>query len=159
MFSLVAKCLNWMKLRSDTKRTGAMSAALAVLLCAITGSRAQAIKAPTQNVNLCEVMRSPKTYSGHSIVVRGVVMGENTDHLLIIWPECQFGMRLVISSDVEAHADVQSLYRAVKQGNPGTTDRDITREFTGLFRYSEVGSLYELVVETIRPTAKYSYPN
>jgi hypothetical protein len=115
MLSLVAKYLYWMKPRSNAKRVDAMSAGLAVFLGAITGSHAQALRAATQSVSLCEVMHSPETYSGHSIVVRGVVMGEDTSHLLIMWPECQFGMRLVISSDVEAHPDVQSLYRAVNK--------------------------------------------
>ncbi len=110
---------------------------------------------PKQVASLCPVMAKPIDYSGQKVSVRGIVLGQDSKHLILVWPECQFGMHLLFTSESEGHADVKAFYRAVARGNPGTTDRDITREFVGIFHYSEVGPVYELSVESVRPAAPY----
>jgi hypothetical protein len=114
--------------------------------------------APLKTVNLCDVMHAPEGYSGSRLTMRAIVLGQHTDRLLVIWPECQFGMHLIIPREIESHADVQLLFKAVQRGNPGTTDKDITRTFTGTFHYSKEGSVFELIVESIAPSINYEWP-
>jgi len=103
-------------------------------------------KIPGEEVSLCEVVKAPSKYSGHRLSIQGIVLGEHKERLILMYPECQFGILLSFSSEVQRQPDVQMLFRAIRRGNPGTTDRDISGRFTGEFSYSEEGS--KMILQT-----------
>jgi hypothetical protein len=133
-------------------RMAAIALAFAIPSFAATG---QSATQPKQVASLCSVMTQSADYSDQRISIRGIVLSNDPKHLILMWPECQFGMHLVFTHESEGHADVKALYQAVTRGNPGRVDSDITRQFIGTFSYSKAGAVYELVVESVGPSPPY----
>jgi len=107
-----------------------------------------AAKKQAEKPDLCEVARSGAKFDGHYVELSGIVLGEQTDHLLLTSKDCALGVKLAFSPEVQGHDDIRILF-AVIQKRQGRADQPISGTFEGTYAYSEDASGVGLQVEGI----------
>lgn len=114
----------------------------------VAGQAGPAAQKQVEKADVCEVARSGAKFDGHAIALTGIVVGQQTDRLLLTEKDCVLGVRLVFPPEVQAHDDIRILF-AVIQKRQGRPDQAISGTFEGTYTYSEDGAKVGLQVEGI----------
>jgi hypothetical protein len=119
-----------------------------MMLMAQAAPIAAPAKRQAEKADVCEVARSGAKFSGRYVELTGIVVGQQTDHLLLTSKDCMLGVRLAFSPEVQGHEDIRILF-AVIQKRQGRVDEPISGTFAGTYVYSEDASSVGLQVDGI----------
>ena len=114
------------------------------LLCRPLDAQTQGESREPIDVRLCEVVAHSEKYANKPLRLHAEVESDGMHTTLLADPRCKTGILLYNSDEVEkspeSHPDIQSLERAIEEGQAGTVHKRIEGTFTGLFVLERKGA-------------------
>ena len=102
------------------------------LACFARPSYSQSPDKPVE-VTVCQLVAHCKPFNGKLVQFHASVFSDGFEYTALVDSECKQGIVPQTSDEADKRPDVDAFNRALAEGKPGTSGKQITATFTGRF--------------------------